>query len=128
MMELILRWGGAKMRNQHCMLVMVEVKNVFNSLRWDNIIRRLEARQCDKGLVRLVSSYLNNRRVTVDATEGFVTVAVYAGVPQGSTIGPILWKTAFPEAGVLVGCLAHWISRQCYGVLHHRPGYTRNQE
>ena len=51
MMELILRRGGGKMRNQHC--ILVEVKNVFNSLRWDNIIRRLEARQCDKGLVQL---------------------------------------------------------------------------
>ena len=29
MMEHILRWDGAKMRNQHCMLVMVEIKDVF---------------------------------------------------------------------------------------------------
>ena len=42
------RWDGAKMRNQYCMLITVDVKNVFNSLRWDTIIRGLEVNQSDK--------------------------------------------------------------------------------
>ena len=48
MRELMRRWDGAKMRNQYCMLITVDVKNVFNSLRWDTIIRGLEVNQSDK--------------------------------------------------------------------------------
>ena len=37
------------MRNQHCMLIMIDVKKVFNFLRRDNFNRGLETRQHDKG-------------------------------------------------------------------------------
>ena len=82
--ELMSRWDGAMLRNQHCMLVTVDVRNVFNTLEWSIIIRELKARNCAKGLI---SSYLSEKRVTAETTERMKTVAVYAGVPQGSIIG-----------------------------------------
>ena len=38
-----------ELRNQHCMLVIVDVRNAFNSLEWGIIIRELKVRNCAKG-------------------------------------------------------------------------------
>lgn len=62
------------------MLVALYIRNAFNLLEWGIIIRKLKARSCAKALVRLISSYLSERRVTAKTTEEMKTVE---GVPPG---------------------------------------------
>ena len=78
------------------MLVTVDVRNAFISLKWGIIICliKAESEKLRELLVRL-NSYLSERRVTTETTEEMETVAVYTGVLQGSIICPILWNVAY---------------------------------
>lgn len=77
------------------MLVAVDVKNAFNTLSWSVILREVDVRGIPKKLLTLLENYLEDRRIIVRATGGKVRRNVYAGVSQGSILGPLLWNLMY---------------------------------
>uniref|UniRef100_A0A6V7LWW6 Reverse transcriptase domain-containing protein n=1 Tax=Bracon brevicornis TaxID=1563983 RepID=A0A6V7LWW6_9HYME len=52
------RWkGGTK---EYCLLAALDVKNAFNSARWDAISQALDRLQVPKYLRRIIKSYLSD--------------------------------------------------------------------
>lgn len=78
-----------------CVLVALDVKNAFNTLSWRRILAEVEERRLPGQLQRLLDSYLSDRKIVVHCRDGEVRRYVYAGVPQGIVIGPLLWNLVY---------------------------------
>ena len=74
----------------------LDVKNAFNSLRWNDVLYALEHRfHVPEYLLRMIRDYLSERVLTYDTTEGPRERLVSAGAAQRSNLGPDLWNVAY---------------------------------
>ncbi|KAL4082363.1 hypothetical protein QTP88_030019 [Uroleucon formosanum] len=80
-------------RKSLCVLVTLDVRNAFNSLRWPVIDSALRDMNTPEYLVRMLRSWLSDR-VLLTGDELAVR-PVTCGVPQGSVLGPALWNVAY---------------------------------
>lgn len=76
-------------KKELCALVLLDIKNAFNSVSWIRIVRELRRRKIPWYLIRIIQSYLEKRRTELEKGE---TEDTSAGVPQGSVLGPLLWN------------------------------------
>ena len=94
-----------------CAVILLVVRNAFNSIKWERIMKALEKRETPEYPLRMVDTYLSDRKLEYGADQGKKEYAVTAGVPQGSVHGPFLWnvtyhdflKIGLPERATLVG-------------------------
>ncbi|CAB0034711.1 unnamed protein product [Trichogramma brassicae] len=78
------RWHrGTK---KYCAIITLDVRNAFNSARWDKILTALSQMEVPAYLQRMVSNYFRGRVLEFTTDDGAETYEVTAGVPQGSTI------------------------------------------
>lgn len=92
-----------------CVLVTLDIANAFNSASWDAIDKALLEKEVPAYLVRILRSYLRDRELIYGEDE--TTLQLTSGVPQGSVLGPLLWRIMYdallrkemPEGISLVG-------------------------
>jgi len=72
-------------------VVSLDLRNAFNSVRYDSIINSLIKYEVPSYLISTISSFLTNRAVLNDDGSEF---SYNIGVPQGSCLGPILFNAA----------------------------------
>ncbi|XP_034195307.2 uncharacterized protein LOC117611466 [Osmia lignaria lignaria] len=72
MKKLRKHWETARRVGRHCLLILLDVKNAFNTV-----------------------SYLEDRWIMLDTRDETLWFQVFGGVPQGSVIGPILWNLVY---------------------------------
>lgn len=103
------RWkGGSK---KYCAVVTLDVKNAFNSARWQCILEALLKFGVPAYLIRLVADYFRRRILRYDTDAGTKEHPITGGVPQGSVLAPTLWnvmydgifKLPIPEEAKIVG-------------------------
>ncbi|GBN32880.1 Putative protein in type-1 retrotransposable element R1DM [Araneus ventricosus] len=76
-------------------MISLDIKNAFNSIRWEDIISLLKIYKIPGKLLILFKSFLNDRSVILeDGSKWNYNI----GVPQGSSCGPILWLIVANEA------------------------------
>lgn len=80
-----------------CAMITLDVRNAFNSACWHQILDELHKRGIDNGLLRLITSYLCDRRLILDNGHQKRLINVYRGVPQGSILGPKLWNILYDD-------------------------------
>lgn len=90
-------------------LITLDVKNAFNTVAWDLILSALHEKGISAPMLNIINSYLEDRSVMLDKK---TKLTIYAGVPQGSILGPLLWN--FLYDGVLNLVLPEGVSTIAY--------------
>lgn len=83
------------LKRKFIVLVTMDVKNAFNSIKWSSILKAMEERNMPAYLKRLIRDYFKDSKMKYLTTEGWIERKMQKGVPQGSVIGPILWNMTY---------------------------------
>ena len=79
------------------LLATLDIRNAFNSLRWVDIIKALHTFNTPSYLLKIVRSYLSNRELIYETSDGTRRKKVTSGAAQGSILGPDLWNITYDE-------------------------------
>lgn len=69
-------------------LISIDLKNAFNSVDWTIIKNKLSLLNLDNNTKATILDFLSQRSVSMNNSEHNYEV----GVPQGSSLGPVLWN------------------------------------
>ena len=69
-------------------IILLDVKNAFNSANWLKILQTLRRVKINEYLIRIIHSYFQDRTLQFEDQ----TYRLSSGVPQGSVLGPTLWN------------------------------------
>lgn len=85
---------GARRGNKLCVLVLIDIKNAFNTASWPRIIHKLAQKKIQSHVVNLIGSYLKHRFVKITNRK---CIHVTGGVLQESVLGPCLWNIPYDD-------------------------------
>ena len=87
---------------RYVMLLLFDISSAFDSVWWPSVLQQLQRYDAPSNLYTLVRSYLQDRSVKIRGNYYEVEASIERGCPQGSVLGPALWKLVFDELlGVL---------------------------
>lgn len=85
----------AKMLGGYCAIITLDIKNAFNTVKWEVVLEAFRNKGVDGYLYNIVADYLDNRILLYETENGMKEYRITAGVPQGSVLGPFLWNVMY---------------------------------
>ena len=82
---------------KYALLILFDISSAFDSVWWPVVMQRLQEYDAPSNLYSLVGSYLKDRRVKIRGNSFEVERGIERGCPQGSVLGPALWKLVFDQ-------------------------------
>lgn len=84
---------------RHVFGVFLDISGAFDNVKWSPILERLHGLGVSTRSVRMIQSYLANRYAKLEIEHIVMTKKLTRGCPQGSQLGPTLWKVAMSDIG-----------------------------
>lgn len=88
-------WGARK--KGFCALVSIDIRNAFNSARWDICIEAIRRKGVPTYLLRMMDNYLRDRWVVYEGNTCHLVEEMTCGAPQGSKVGPFVWNVMYDD-------------------------------
>ena len=87
------KWKRALDKGEYVSALFMDLSKAFDTINHDLLIAKLKAYGFSKEALKLMKSYLKNRKQKVQINNKFSSERdVIAGVPQGSIDGPLLFN------------------------------------
>lgn len=96
-MDEMFKWADRECPNRHVLGVFLDITGAFDNMSWTAMLDDLASMGGSTATEKLLRSYLENRvaRITVEGRT--VEKEMTKGCPQGSRLGPTLWKVAIKK-------------------------------
>jgi len=95
-MESLYKWTN-DCKSRYVFGVFLDITGAFDNVKWSPILERLHEIGASIRTVNIINSYLRGRYANLK-TENIVKVRqLTRGCPQGSQLGPTLWKVAMSD-------------------------------
>jgi len=79
-------------RSRHIFGTFLDITGTFNNVKWSPLLQQAIKLGASLNTVRIISSYLTNRWACLDMEGTQYKRQLSLGCPQGSHLGPTLWK------------------------------------
>ena len=87
------KWKKAVANGEYVSALFLDLSKAFDTINHDILLAKLKAYGFSPNALKLMHSYLNNRKQQVQINNKFSSEStVIAGVPQGSIDGPLLFN------------------------------------
>jgi hypothetical protein len=83
--------------SRHVIGTFLDITGAFDNVSWGPLMKQLERIGASLRTLRIVESYLTNRRAHLTLEGRTYQKKLERGCPQGSQLGPTLWKIAMSE-------------------------------
>ena len=78
--------------------VFLDISGAFDNLDWQALIRDISELGASESTRSIIESYLVKRRAVLTVGKSTASTLLTRGCPQGSQLGPVLWKMSMNEA------------------------------
>ncbi|CAI6376697.1 unnamed protein product [Macrosiphum euphorbiae] len=92
-LEAVYDWVDAS-SSRHIFGTFLDITGAFDNVKWSPLLSQLIHLGASLGTVRIVQSYLTNRWANFHMEGVWYRRMLERGCPQGSQLGPTLWKVA----------------------------------
>ena len=94
---------GTGNRKGFCALIGIDIRNAFNTARWNICIEAIVRKKVLDYLLRMIDDYLSDRWVIHEGEKWSLKEEMTCGAPQGSRVGPLVCNVMykrFPAHGL----------------------------
>ena len=74
---------GTGKRKGFCALISVDIRNAFNTVRWNNCIEAIVQKKIPDYLLQMIDDYLSDRWVVYEGDKWSLKEEMTCGAPQG---------------------------------------------
>ncbi|XP_076301777.1 uncharacterized protein LOC143219856 [Lasioglossum baleicum] len=82
-------------RQKYSVMIALDIRNAFNTLRWSLIRDELKRRNTPEYLQKIIANYFEKRKIWCSTIGQETTMETEMGVPQGSVLGPLFWNLVY---------------------------------
>ena len=88
---------GTGKRKGFCGLISIDIRNAFNTVRWNICIQAKVRKKVPDYLLRMISDYLSDRWVICEGDKWSLKEEMTCGAPQGSRLGAVVWNVMYDD-------------------------------
>ena len=88
---------GTGKRKGFCTLIGIDIRNAFNTARWNICIEAMVRKKVPDYPLRMIEYYLSDRWVIYEGDKWSFKEEITCGAPQGSRVDPLVWNVMYDD-------------------------------
>ena len=88
---------GTGKREGFYALISIDMRNAFNTARWNICIEAMVRKKVPDYLLRMIGDYLNDRWVIYEGDKCSLKEEMTCGASQGLRVGPFVWNVMYDD-------------------------------